>query len=378
MYLDKLSLTNYKNYREVSLDLSAKINSFVGQNGVGKTNLLDAIYFLSMTKSYLNPIDHLNIHYDEDFAILQGEFMRLEKREKIYCSLERNKKKRIKRDKKDYKKLSTHIGLLPVVMISPTDSNLILGGSEERRKYMDRVISQFDKEYLNALINYNRALNQRNQLLKDFARRNYFDAESLDIWDEQLITLGNIIYQKRSYFTEELVPVFQNFYKSISNNKEQVTLEYYSPLSKDSFRKLLTDSIEKDRVMQHSTIGTHKDDLLLKIDDHSIKKSGSQGQQKTFLVSLKFAQYKFMKRIKEFNPILLLDDIFDKFDKSRVEKIIGLVSDNNFGQIFITDTSETRLINLLDDKGINYKLFLIEKKEGNTQVHEKKEHTKDQ
>src|SRR6056297_363998 len=378
MYLDKLSLTNYKNYREVSLDLSAKINSFVGQNGVGKTNLLDAIYFLSMTKSYLNPIDHLNIHYDEDFAILQGEFMRLEKREKIYCSLERNKKKRIKRDKKDYKKLSTHIGLLPVVMISPTDSNLILGGSEERRKYMDRVISQFDKEYLNALINYNRALNQRNQLLKDFARRNYFDAESLDIWDEQLITLGNIIYQKRSYFTEELVPVFQNFYKSISNNKEQVTLEYYSPLSKDSFRKLLTDSIEKDRVMQHSTIGTHKDDLLLKIDDHSIKKSGSQGQQKTFLVSLKFAQYNFMKRIKEFNPILLLDDIFDKFDRSRVEKIIELVSNSNFGQIFITDTSETRLEDLLDQKGIDYKLFLIDKKEGKTQVHEKKEHTKDQ
>ncbi len=378
MYLDKLSLTNYKNYNEISINLSSKINCFAGQNGVGKTNLLDAIYYLSMTKSYLNPIDHLNIQYDQDFSIVQGEFIRQEKREKIYCSIEKNKKKRIKRNKKDYKKLSTHIGLLPVVMISPLDSNLISGGSEERRKYMDRVISQYDRDYLHALIKYNRALNQRNQLLKDFARRNYFDAENLDVWDEQLITQGNIIHQKRLYFTEELVPVFQNYYQAISENKEKVTLEYYSTLSEESFRKLLTESIEKDRVMQYTTVGCHKDDLLLNINGHPIKKSGSQGQQKTFLVALKFAQYNFMKRIKEFNPILLLDDIFDKFDRSRVEKIIELVSDSNFGQIFITDTSETRLEDLLDQKGIDYKLFLINKREGKTQVHEKKEHTKDQ
>lgn len=378
MYLDKLSLTNYKNYNEISIDLSSKINCFAGQNGVGKTNLLDAVYYLSMTKSYLNPIDHLNIQYDEDFSIVQGEFIRQEKREKIYCSIEKNKKKRIKRNKKDYKKLSTHIGLLPVVMISPLDSNLISGGSEERRKYMDRVISQYDRDYLYALIKYNRALSQRNQLLKDFARRNYFDAENLDVWDEQLITQGNIIHQKRLYFTEELVPVFQNYYQSISENKEKVTLEYYSSLSEESFRKLLTESIEKDRVMQYTTVGCHKDDLLLNINEHPIKKAGSQGQQKTFLVALKFAQYNFMKRIKEFNPILLLDDIFDKFDRSRVEKIIELVSNSNFGQIFITDTSETRLEDLLDQKGIDYKLFLINKREGKTQVHEKKEHAKDQ
>src|SRR6056297_439451 len=378
MHLKALYLTQFKNYQQLEVELTPRINCLVGSNGVGKTNILDAIYYLSMCKSYQNPVDNQNIHYDEEFSVLQGEFERAGKSETIYCSIHRTKKKRIKRNKKDYQKLSEHIGLLPVVMISPVDSNLISGGSEERRKYMDRVISQYDRDYLHALIKYNRALNQRNQLLKDFARRNYFDAENLDVWDEQLITQGNIIHQKRLYFTEELVPVFQNYYQAISENKEKVTLEYYSTLSEESFRKLLTESIEKDRVMQYTTVGCHKDDLLLNINGHPIKKSGSQGQQKTFLVALKFAQYNFMKRIKEFNPILLLDDIFDKFDRSRVEKIIELVSDSNFGQIFITDTSETRLEDLLDQKGIDYKLFLIDKKEGKTQVHEKKEHTKDQ
>ena len=360
MYLKSLFLTNFKNYQQVELSFSSKINCFIGSNGVGKTNLLDAIYYLSMCKSYINPVDSQNIRYDEEFAVLQGEFLRLEKIEKIYCSIHKSKKKTFKRNKKNYRKLSEHIGLLPVVMISPIDANLISGGSEERRKYMDRVISQYDKDYLDKLIRYNRALNQRNQLLKDFAKKNYFDTETLDIWDEQLISLGSEIYEKRVRFTRELVPVFQTFYNTISEERENVRLEYSSHLQEEGMRKLLTDNMEKDRILQYTTVGVHKDDLFLTIEGHPIKKSGSQGQQKTFLVALKFAQFEFIKKIKDFTPILLLDDIFDKFDQQRVEQIIHLVSDNNFGQIFITDTSEEKLINILSKAKIDYSLFKVQ------------------
>jgi len=364
MYLRSLHLTHFKNYKHLEVDLSPKINCFVGSNGVGKTNVLDAIYYLSMCKSYLNPVDNQNIHYDEEFAVLQGEFERLGKQETIYCSIHRSKKKRIKRNKKDYQRLSQHIGLLPVVMISPVDSNLISGGSEERRKYIDRVISQYDKDYLEKLIRYNRALNQRNQLLKDFARNGYFDTEALDIWDEQLIQMGSSLYQKRTDFSRELVPVFQDYYNMISGQKESVGLEYKSQLQEVDFRKLLTGAMEKDRVLQHTTVGIHKDDMILTIEGHSIKKSGSQGQQKTFLVALKMAQFDFIKKVKELPPVLLLDDIFDKFDQQRVEKIIQLVSDYNFGQIFITDTSKDRLRNLLKDHPADYRLFQVEETGG--------------
>jgi len=360
MYLKSLYLTNFKNYQEVDLSFSPKINCFVGANGVGKTNMLDAIYYLSMCKSYINPVDSQNIRYNEEFSVLQGEFERMDKVEKIYCSIHKSKKKTFKRNKKNYRKLSEHIGLLPVVMISPTDANLISGGSEERRKYMDRVISQYDKDYLEKIIRYNRALNQRNQLLKDFAKRDYFDTDTLDIWDEQLIHLGSDIYQKRVQFTRELVPVFQKFYNTISNERENVRLEYSSQLQEEGMRKLLTDNMEKDRILQYTAVGVHKDDLFLTIEGHPIKKSGSQGQQKTFLVALKFAQFEFIKKIKEFPPILLLDDIFDKFDQQRVGQIIHLVSDNNFGQIFITDTSEERLLNILNERKIDYRLFKVQ------------------
>ena len=381
MYLDSLTLSYYKNYEQVDIQLSQKINCFVGQNGVGKTNLLDAVYYLSMCKSFLNPIDQQNIKYDQEFSVLQGNFFLNEKKEKIYISIHRNKKKKVKRNKKDYQKLSEHIGFLPVVMISPMDSNLISGGSEERRKYMDRVISQYDKEYLEALIRYNRALNQRNQLLKTFAEKRFFDTETLDLWDEQLIKLGKLIHKKRIQFTDELVPVFQYYYDKISSRREKVGLSYNSQLNENDPRKLLTEAMEKDRVVQYTTVGIHKDDLELTLEDHPIKKAGSQGQQKTYLVALKLAQYDFIKKVKEFGPILLLDDIFDKFDQQRVAQIIKLVSDNNFGQIFITDTSENRLEELLEQAEIEYKLFQIQingdiKVKGNhTQYNEKEEHT---
>ncbi len=360
MYLQELSLINFKNYSQIELEFSPKINCFIGQNGVGKTNLLDAIYYLSMCKSYLNPVDSQNIQYDQDFFVIQGNYLRQEKNEHIYCGLKRNRKKQFKRNKKEYPKLSDHIGLLPIVMISPTDNSLILEGSEERRKFMDSVISQYDKEYLDQLIRYNRALAQRNKLLKNFYQNRTFDKESIDIWDEQLITLGEKIYSVRVKFVEELIPIFQNYYSRISGNKEQVQLIYDSQIHEGEFRQLLKDAVDKDRIVQHTTVGIHKDDLVLTLEKYPIKKAGSQGQQKTYLVSLKLAQFDFIKQISGFKPILLLDDIFDKFDKQRVRQIIELVAENHFGQIFITDTNRDRLEDILDEIKIQHHSFVIE------------------
>lgn len=360
MYLQELSLINFKNYSQTELEFSPKINCFIGQNGVGKTNLLDAIYYLSMCKSYLNPIDSQNIKYNEEFFVLQGDYLLKEKHEYIYCGLKKNRKKQFKRNKKEYQKLSDHIGLLPVVMISPLDNSLILDGSDERRKFMDSVISQYDKVYLDNLIRYNRALTQRNKLLKDFYQNRTFDRDTIEIWDDQLVALGEKIYNVRVKFVEELIPIFQEYYTRISGNKEQVKLIYDSQLHDSEFKGLLNDSIEKDRIVQHTTVGIHKDDLILTLEDHPMKKAGSQGQQKTYLVSLKLAQFDFIKEINGFKPILLLDDIFDKFDKIRVRQIIELVAENHFGQIFITDTSQDRLKEILKETNIPHHIFLID------------------
>lgn len=365
MYLQELSLINFKNYSQSELKFSPKINCFIGQNGVGKTNLLDAIYYLSMCKSYLNPIDSQNIKYDEEFFVIQGDYLLKDKHENIYCGLKKNKKKQFKRNKKEYQKFSDHIGLLPVVMISPLDNSLILEGSEERRKFMDSVISQYDKEYLDNLIRYNRALLQRNKLLKNFFQNRTFDEDSIDIWDEQLIVLGEKIHAERVKFVEELIPIFQNYYTRISGNKEQVQLVYDSQLYEGEFRHILKNAIGKDRIVQHTTVGIHKDDLILTLEKYPIKKAGSQGQQKTYLVSLKLAQFDFIKQISGLKPVLLLDDVFDKFDKQRVRQIIELVAENHFGQIFITDTSKDRLENMLKEIDIKYTLFAIESGENN-------------
>lgn len=360
MYLQEISLVNFKNYSQSELVFSPKINCFIGQNGVGKTNLLDAIYYLSMCKSYLNPIDIQNVKYNEDFFVIQGDYLLKDKKESIYCGLKKNKKKQFKRNKKEYQKLSDHIGLLPVVMISPLDNNLILEGSDERRKFMDSVISQYDKVYLDNLIRYNRALIQRNKLLKDFYQTRSFDEDTIDIWNEQLIVLGEKIHSVRVKFVEELIPIFQDYYTRISGNQEQVQLVYDSQLYEGEYRQLLKDVIEKDRVVQHTTVGIHKDDLILTLEKYPIKKAGSQGQQKTYLVSLKLAQFDFIKKRGGLKPILLLDDVFDKFDKTRVRQIIGLVAENHFGQIFITDTNQDRLEDIFKEISIPYRLFIIE------------------
>jgi DNA replication and repair protein RecF len=370
MNLQDLSLINFKNYGEVDLQFSPKINCFIGQNGVGKTNLLDAIYYLSMCKSYLNPIDSQNIKYEEDFFVIQGNYIYKDSKESIYCGIKRNKKKQFKRNKKEYQKLADHIGLLPIVMISPMDNNLILDGSDERRKFIDGVISQYDKEYLDNLIKYNRALAQRNKLLKDFYQLRNFDEDTLDIWDEQLAVFGEKIHTVRVKFVEELIPIFQEYYTRISGNNEQVQLVYDSQLFEGEYRELLKNAQGKDRIVQHTTVGIHKDDLILTLQKYPIKKAGSQGQQKTYLVSLKLAQFDFIKQISGIKPILLLDDIFDKFDRQRVRQILELVAENHFGQIFITDTNQDRLETILEEVKIPFNLFLIDS-EGNVTINAK-------
>ncbi len=358
MNLKSLQLVNYRNFEDLALDFSEKINCFIGNNGVGKTNILDAIYNLSFTKSWLNPLDTQNIRYNQDFFLIKGKYDFEEEEIEISCGLKRGKKKSFKRKGKEYKKLSEHIGLIPLVSISPYDSNLIHGGSEERRKFIDSVISQFDKEYLQALLKYKRILTQRNHLLKQFAEQRTFDKESLSVWNMQLVEYGTFIYDKRKKFLNELSPIFQKYYDFISEKKESVQLTYRSQLI-ENFENLLELNIEKDRALQYTSTGIHKDELIFKLKEHNLKKNASQGQQKTYLIALKLAQFDYIKQISNIKPILLFDDIFDKLDSLRVEQIIKLVADKHFGQIFITDTNQERLDKILNKIEINYKLFKI-------------------
>ncbi|MCT4615297.1 MAG: DNA replication/repair protein RecF [Marinifilaceae bacterium] len=360
MLLDKLSLINYKNIKELELDFSPKINCIIGNNGVGKTNLLDSIYYLSFCKSYFSSTDTTNINHDEKFMVLEGIYKKNDKTELLNCGVKRGQKKVFKRNKKEYKKLIDHIGLFPLVMISPSDDRLITDGSEERRKYMDGVISQYDRMYLENLIKYNRVLQQRNKLLKNFAANGYFDADSLEVYDLQLMEYGNKIFDKRKEFLDKLIPVFQYYYTFISGDKELVSLEYKSQLFEFGFDSLLQNARMKDQFAQYTTVGIHKDDLLLKLGNYNIKKMGSQGQKKTFLIALKMAQFEFLKELSAIKPILLLDDIFDKLDASRVEAIVKLVSEERFGQIFISDTNRDHLDSILKNISMEYKLFYID------------------
>jgi DNA replication and repair protein RecF len=360
MHLKSLSLVNFKNYEQVDIPFSQKINCFVGENGVGKTNVLDAVHYLALCKSNLNPIDTQNIRYDQEFCVVQGVFERFDKEENIYCGIRRQKKKQFKRNQKEYQKLAEHIGLIPLVMVSPFDSILINGGSEERRRFMNGVIAQYSRVYLDNIIQYNRALTQRNRLLKDFAATRSFNKEMLEVWNEQLVRYGEPVYQERKRFVDDLLPVFAAFYEHVSGNREKVTLTYQAQLNGKDFKSGLEDAMEKDRIVQYTTFGVHKDDLGMDLGEYSLKKSGSQGQQKTFLVALKLAEFEYIRKLTEIPPILLLDDIFDKFDASRVKQIISLVADNTFGQIFITDTNETRLLGILKSLPADHRVFRID------------------
>ena len=360
MHLEKLSLINYKNIHELEVSFSHRINCFIGNNGVGKTNLLDAVYYLSFCKSYFSSTDQMNINHEEQFMVLEGKYQRADLDEVIYCGVKRGQKKNFKRNKKEYKKLSEHIGLLPIVMVSPADDRLITDGSEERRKYMDSVISQYDRKYLDDLIRYNRVIQQRNKLLKDYASGTKYDEDTLSIWDDQLVILGAEIYEKRKDFLHKLMPVFQEYYNTISQGNEIVSLEYKSQLHDHSMRDLLGNARWKDQVVQYTTVGIHKDDLVLNLGNYPIKKMGSQGQKKSYLIALKLAQFEFIKQIAGFNPILLLDDIFDKLDSNRVEQIVRLVSEERFGQIFISDTNRDHLDEILSGSALEYQLFVID------------------
>lgn len=362
MFLKELSLTNYKNFENLKFSFETKIVCFVGLNGVGKTNILDSIYHLSYTKSYFNPIPSQNIKHGETFFFISGTYLIKEKEENILISLKKGDKKRIKRNNKLYKKFSDHIGKIPLVIISPDDRNLIIEGSETRRKFIDGIISQTDKEYLNSLIDYNKTLKQRNALLKMFFNNTDDIKKTIDIYDSQLSLHSQKIYEKRIKFLDEFIPIFKIRYKELSNNKENVEIIYKSDISEEnSLYKLLKSSIEKDLRFQFTTKGIHKDDLNFKLDDFPIKKYGSQGQQKTFLIALKLAQFEYLSKL-ESNPILLLDDIFDKLDDTRVQQIINLVNEDKFNQIFISDTNKNRSENIIKKVNKSYKIFEIWKK----------------
>ncbi|MDX1326201.1 MAG: DNA replication and repair protein RecF [Arenibacter sp.] len=359
MFLKKLSLINYKNFESQSFEFDSKINCFVGDNGVGKTNVLDAIYHLSFGKSYFNPIATQNIRHDSDFFVLEGDFHKNDRDEKILCSFKKGMKKVIKRNAKPYEKFSDHIGFLPLVIISPADRDLIIEGSETRRKFMDGVISQSDKVYLQNLIAYNKVLAQRNSLLKYFAFNHTFDADTLGIYNSQLHQYGQEIFKKRLTFIESFIPIFQEQYLAISGGREPVNLTYQSKLLENNLLTLLEENLEKDKALQYTSTGIHRDDLLFAIDGHPIKKFGSQGQQKSFLIALKLAQFQFIKKQAGTTPLLLLDDIFDKLDETRVAHIIRLVDEDNFGQIFLSDTHSERTENAVKHTNQSYKIFKL-------------------
>ena len=386
MILEKLSLINYKNITEATLELSPKINCFIGQNGVGKTNVLDAIYYLSFCHSANNPIDSQVIRHGEEFFMIEGEYSgqwtvdsddylqdekgngkqghhnyplsTINSRLIISCGMKRGQKKHFKRNKKEYKRLSEHIGLIPIVVVSPSDTLLIEGGSEERRRLMDMVISQYDSTYIEALNRYNKALQQRNTMLKAEEEP---DIDVISIWEEQMASAGEHIYKCRDAFVKEMVPIFQRYYETISGNQEKVALNYISHCQRGPLLEVIQRDRFKDRAVGYSLHGVHRDDLEFMLGDHLMKREGSQGQNKTFVISLKLAQFDFLKRTNsKTTPLLLLDDIFDKLDAGRVEQIVNLVAGDEFGQIFITDTNRDHLDQILSASSHDYRIFHVD------------------
>lgn len=357
--LNHLSLINYKNFDTENFDFDPTINCLVGPNGVGKTNVLDAIYHLAFGKSYFNPISTQNIKHDADFFVIEGEFTKNERSEKIVCSFKKSTKKIIKRNGKAYEKFSEHVGLLPVVIISPADRDLILEGSDVRRKFVDGVISQSDSNYLSSLIKYNKTLAQRNSLLKYFAANQTFDNDALTVYNEQLAEFGSQIFEKRKAFLASFIPIFEEQYALIARKDENTQVTYTSQLEKTDLLHLFKNNLDKDRALQYTSVGIHKDDLQFTIDGHPIKKFGSQGQQKSFLIALKLAQFHFIKKQAKTTPILLLDDIFDKLDDQRVTQLVELVNEETFGQIFISDTHADRTEKVVKNTQQSYKIFTL-------------------
>jgi len=362
MYLKNLSLLNFRICSEQEFSFSEGVNCFLGNNGSGKTNVLDAIHYLSLCKSYIHSVDSLQIRDGYDFFMVQGHFLKEGRDEMVSCTVKRNHKKQFKRNKKEYERLSDHIGLFPVVMISPYDSNLIFEGSEERRKFIDNALSQTDSEYLELIIAYNRVLAQRNASLKQYAINHSQDFTLLDVFDEQLIQLGKPIFEKRKIFFSVFEPLFQKHYSFMTGAKELVRLEYISQLGDESYEKGISASRKKDLILERTGFGIHKDDLEFYLKGMTLKRAGSQGQQKSYLIALKLAHYSYLQLKTGHKPILLLDDIFDKLDDSRVHKLLDMVVRDEFGQIFITDTHKDRIEKIFDN--IHYPFLTFEMEQG--------------
>ena len=357
MFLKKISLFNYKNFSEANFEFDSKINCFVGKNGVGKTNVLDAIYHLANGKSYFNPLAVQNIKHNQEFFVVDGEFEKNKRTEQIVSSFKKGQKKILKRNGKAYDKFSDHIGFIPLVIISPADNDLIIEGSETRRKFIDTVISQLDANYLQKLIQYQKIIIQRNALLKYFALNHVFENDTLSIYNEQLNVLGQLLFEKRKQFIADFLPIFNKYHKEISNSQEEVQLVYESHLYEADTITLLEKNLTKDRALHYTSVGIHKDDLSFQIDNYPIKKFGSQGQQKSFLIALKLAQFEFVKKQSGEKPILLFDDIFDKLDEFRVAKIVAMVNEEEFGQLFISDTHPQRTEEIVKSTHQSYKIF---------------------
>lgn len=361
MIVERIELANFKNYTQAEIDFSDRVNCFLGPNGAGKTNILDALYYLSFCKSYFNPVDSQNIKRGEEFFRISGIYRKNESSpDNLQVLMKRNNRKQVKRNNKEYDRLADHIGLYPLVMVTPSDNGLIHQGSEERRKFIDGIISQFDKNYLNVLLQYNKALQQRNALLKSFAEKGEYDPLSIDIWDQKLIRLAPQIQSARKSFVDSFIPVFEKYFRFIAGSDEKASLKFESQLNGQSMENLLKQNNDKDRILKYTTVGPHKDDFEFEINDFPLKKFGSQGQQKSFVVAAKLAQYEHIKNIKGYNPIILMDDIFDKLDQKRVEQIMVLVSENNFGQIFITDTQQERIEAAFKNIDTDKRFFYVE------------------
>lgn len=360
MHLKKITLVQFKNYAENAIELIDGINCFVGHNGAGKTNILDAVYYTSMCRSYLNPIDSQNIAFDQQFFIIQSLWEKNDDEIEIYCGVKRGQKKVFKRNKVDYDRLADHIGQFPTVMVSPYDTDLISEGSEVRRKWMDGIISQFDRAYLDTLVRYNAILDQRNAVLKNVAKSGLFDLETLEIWDEQLIAAGEIIHEKRKQFLVKFVPKLQRYFIELAREDEKISFDYKSHLLEGDFKTALNAACQRDQILGYTTVGTHKDDLIFQLHGHPIKKVGSQGQQKSFLIALKLAQFDELTEALGQKPVLLLDDIFDKLDNERVAHLMRLVSENKFGQVLVTDTDEQRTRNIFQRIAVPMRMYHVE------------------
>ena len=364
MVLRELNILNYKNIREAGMSFSEKLNCFVGLNGQGKTNILDAIYYLSFTKSAYNAIDSQNIHHDEEMAMIQGKYVDGDTEEVISCGLKRGVKKQFRRGKKDYKRLLDHIGLVPLVMVSPQDSELVVEGSDERRRFIDGVISQYNKAYLEHLTQYNTLLKQRNALLKQYENvgLDELPVALFEVLELQMVQHAMPIYQERVKFIEQFTPYFQQVYSAISGDKEQVSLGYISQLHERDLAEALARTRGRDLILGWTSQGVHKDELEMKLGDYPLKRVGSQGQQKSYLLAMKLGQALYLSQVHAVKdkPILLLDDIFDKLDSERVERIVQLVVGQEFGQIFITDTDRQHLTSILREQAEEAKVFVVE------------------